>query len=61
MSEVISVEILNFLNFGDDEDEDEKQLVGPWQAEWPQAKSYKIHFRKLGHYLSNLIHSRSAD
>ena len=27
MLEVISVEILNFLNFGDDE-EDEKQLVG---------------------------------
>ena len=30
MSEVISVEILNFLNFGDD---DEKRLVGLRQAE----------------------------
>ena len=38
MLEVKSVEILNFLNFGDDEDEDEKQLVGLRQAEWPQAK-----------------------
>ena len=32
MPEVISVKILNFLNFGDDDEDDEKQLVGLRQA-----------------------------
>ena len=40
MPEVISVEILNFLNFGDEEDE--KQLVGLRQAEWPQATTTNL-------------------
>ena len=38
MSEVISVEILNFLNFGDDDDEDEKRLVGLRQASGRRQK-----------------------
>ena len=39
MLEVISVEILNFLNFGDDDDdEDEKRLVGLRQASGRRQK-----------------------
>ena len=40
MQEVISVEILNFLNFGDDDDEDEKRLVGLRQASGRRQKEY---------------------
>ena len=37
MRDVISAEFLNFLNFGDDE-EDEKQLVGLRQASGRRQK-----------------------
>ena len=40
MLEVISVEILNFLNFG--EDEDEKRLVGLRQASGRRQQGWKI-------------------
>ena len=43
MHEVISVEILNFLNFGDDDDdEDEKRLVGLRQASGRRQKLRNI-------------------
>ena len=38
MSNIISAEFLNFLNFGDDEEEDEKQLVGLRQASGRRQK-----------------------
>ena len=40
MPEVIPVKILNFLNFGD-EDDDEKQLIGLRQASGRRQKSGK--------------------
>ena len=38
MSHVISLEFLNFLNFGEGGDDDEKQLVGLRQASGRRQK-----------------------